>query len=67
MGRILFLSAMAFVAYRYIAKSNKTHEAIGSGEGAADLLTPKAILLPPATTSVTAELRSPAAEPDPLR
>ena len=61
MGRILFLSAMAFVAYKYIATSNKRHDAVGPAPN------PKAIPLPPATTPVLGELRSPAAEPDPIR
>ena len=26
MGRIFFLSAMAFLAYKYIARSNKQHQ-----------------------------------------
>jgi len=66
MGRIFFLSAAAFLAYKYIARSNKRHEAIGSGEGSMEILPAKAIALPLASNLIAAEQRS-AAEPDPMR
>jgi hypothetical protein len=40
MGRILFLSAVAFVAYRYIARSNQRHQQLPSGENTVELLPP---------------------------
>jgi hypothetical protein len=33
MGRILFLSAVALVAYRYIVRSNQRHQSLNSGKG----------------------------------
>ena len=32
MGRIFFLSAMAFLAYKYIARSNKQHQPLDTAE-----------------------------------
>ena len=46
MGRILFLSAVALVAYRYIARSNQRHQAIAAGKGEVEVL-------PPAPTPTT--------------
>ena len=69
MGRILFLSAVAYLAYRYIGRSNAKHGAIASSAGT-DVLPPapaESAALAPAAP-VTAELsapRSSAAEPDP--
>jgi hypothetical protein len=40
MGRILFLSAVAFVAYRYIARSNQRHQQLPSGDSNIELLPP---------------------------
>jgi hypothetical protein len=69
MGRILFLSAMAYLAYRYIAKSNKRHEEIATRLGNAEALPPAerelAALAPAQLPSELAAPRSVAAEPDP--
>ncbi|HYP08286.1 MAG TPA: hypothetical protein VER03_18780 [Bryobacteraceae bacterium] len=81
MGRIIFLTAVAFAAYRYISKSNQRHQAIAPGdnnEGSLEVL-PAA----PATTTpairgsatesaaqhqkLLATSTSKAAEPDPVR
>jgi hypothetical protein len=40
MGRILFLSAVAFLAYRYIARSNKKQEEIVARAGNTEVLPP---------------------------
>lgn len=52
MGRILFLSAVAYLAYRYIGRSNQKHQQIASQNGVE--------VLPPATT--VAALPAPATE-----
>lgn len=52
MGRIVFLSAVAFLAYKYISRSNKRHQALTPGaEGALEILPPT-----PSTAKVTAPL-----------
>jgi hypothetical protein len=38
MGRILFLSAVAFMAYKYIARSNQRHQQLPSGDNTVELL-----------------------------
>jgi hypothetical protein len=45
MGRIFFLSAVALLAYRYIARSNKTHQALNGSK--------KVEVLPPAPSPNT--------------
>jgi hypothetical protein len=69
MGRILFLSAMAYLAYRYIAKSNKRHQEIATQLGNAEVLPPAerepAALAPAQMPAELAAPRSAAAEPDP--
>ena len=69
MGRILFLSAVAYLAYRYIGKSNKAHEAIASSAGNTEVLPAaereSAALVPAAPMEIAVAPRSAAAEPDP--
>ena len=66
MGRILFLSTVAFLAYRYISKSNQRHQSLPAGEkkGALEILPPA-----PTTSSLTSPstpaIRSAATEPVP--
>jgi hypothetical protein len=66
MGRILFLSTVAFLAYRYISKSNQRHQSLPAGEkkGAVELIPPS-----PATASVGSPsmpaVRASATEPVP--
>ena len=57
MGRIIFLTTVAFLAYRYISKSNQRHQSLPAGEknGAVEVLPP--------TTAGTASLSSPAVTP----
>ena len=69
MGRILFLSAVAFMAYRYIGRSNKKHEEIAAKAGGAEMLPPApkqsaALVAAPEVPKLLAR-RSVAAEPDP--
>ena len=67
MGRILFLSAVAYLAYRYIGKSNARHGAIASS-GGTEVLPPapaESAALAPAPVPQLAAPRSAAAEPDP--
>lgn len=40
MGRILFLSAVAFLAYRYIGRSNQRHQPLGAGNKTVEVLPP---------------------------
>ena len=47
MGRILFLSTVAFLAYRYISRSNQRHQSLPSGEKNG------VEILPPAPTTVS--------------
>lgn len=60
MGRIIFLSAMALLAYKYIARSNQRHQPLDSGASRE---------LPPPPTSrepvVAPEIAATAVEPDP--
>jgi hypothetical protein len=67
MGRIIFLSAMALMAYRYIARSNKKHEGIAAAPSAGMLSSvggeSEVALLEEPRIGRT---RSLAAEPDPL-
>jgi hypothetical protein len=53
MGRILFLSTVAFLAYRYISKSNQKHQALPASneKGTIEILPP---------TSASASVRAPA-------
>ena len=53
MGRILFLSAVAYMAYRYIARSNKKHEEIAARVGNTEVL-------PPAPKESAAAITAPA-------
>lgn len=66
MGRILFLSAVAYLAYRYIGRSNAKHGAIASGgtEVLPPARTESAALVPAAAPQLPAPT-SAAAEPDP--
>jgi hypothetical protein len=41
MGRIIFLSAVAFLAFRYISRSNKKHEEIAARVGTTEVLPPE--------------------------
>ena len=59
MGRILFLSAVAFMAYKYIARSNQRHQQSPSGESNVELLPPA-----PALSDVKAAAKLSAVEPD---
>ena len=47
MGRIFFLSAMAFLAYKYIARSNKQHQPLDAADKEVEFLPPA----PPSTTT----------------
>ena len=73
MGRIIFLSAMAFVAFRYISRSNKRHEGIGAGTGGTEVLappvSPKLVVASavPVPAVKSPEKPSVAAEPNPSR
>jgi hypothetical protein len=49
MGRILFLSTVAFLAYRYIARSNQRHQSLPAGEKKGVEILPPV----PATASVS--------------
>jgi|RhiMethySRZTD1v2_1073278.scaffolds.fasta_scaffold5641468_1 hypothetical protein len=60
MGRILFLSAVALVAYRYIARSNQRHQAIAAGKGGVEVLPPV-----PTPTTTGSQTRQIATESDP--
>jgi hypothetical protein len=64
MGRILFLSTVAFLAYRYISKSNQRHQSLPAGEtkGALEILPPTTSSL---TSPSTSAIRSAATEPVP--
>ena len=69
MGRIIFLSAVAYMAYRYIARSNKKHAEIAAKIGTTEVLPPErkesaAILVP---VPQVIEQRSAAVEPLPNR
>ena len=59
MGRILFLSAVAFMAYKYIARSNQRHQQLPSGDNNVELL-PAA----PTLSDVTLASKLAAVEPD---
>jgi hypothetical protein len=69
MGRILFLSAVAFLAFRYINRSNsKVRQISQTGPGTVEILPPAAaerdhatVALPPAKTP---RALSPAVETD---
>ena len=63
MGRIIFLSAVAYLAYRYIARSNKRHQQIAAGIQALPPVPRESAALAPAAPKVL-EQRSVAAEPD---
>jgi hypothetical protein len=69
MGRILFLSAMAYLAYRYIGRSNKKHEEIAANAGNTEVLPaasqPSAALAPAPQTAKLLTKSSAAAEPEP--
>jgi hypothetical protein len=60
MGRILFLSAVALVAYRYIARSNQRHQAIAAGKGGVEVLP-----LAPTPTTTGSQARQIATESHP--
>jgi hypothetical protein len=69
MGRIFFLSAMALLAYRYIAKSNQRHQALDPAKDGVEVLPPAAPPVPSQTPTqpqlVGAASR--AVEPEPRR
>lgn len=69
MGRILFLSAVALLAYKYIARSNQKHQPLDAPDQALKTLPPaqpvKASVIEEAPKLVAAGSR--AAEPDPGR
>jgi hypothetical protein len=71
MGRILFLSAVAYLAYRYIGRSNKKHEEIAAKLGKTEVLAPaskpSAAVTPAAQTPKLLKPASSAVEPDPQR
>lgn len=72
MVRLLFMSAVAFVAYKYIGRSNRKHQsAIMSQPGTLEILPPELVssarvVTAPEQPKQTAT-RSAAAEPDPYR
>jgi hypothetical protein len=41
MGKILFLSAMAFMAYRYITRTNRKAQQITEAQGTVQILPPE--------------------------
>jgi hypothetical protein len=61
MGRILFLSAVALVAYRYIVRSNKQHQALNDGN-TVEVLPPSPAS---ATTTIPALREAVDASPEP--
>ena len=67
MGRILFLSAVAYLAYKYIGRSNKKHQEIAAQLGNTEVLppAPKESATPAVSpaTSLLIEQRSTAVEP----
>ncbi|HYI95052.1 MAG TPA: hypothetical protein VEX68_16020 [Bryobacteraceae bacterium] len=75
MGRILFLSAVALMAYKYIARSNEKHQPLGASNH--DLLSPPASTpaVPAVQATVVERVPEPklvaagsrAVEPDPGR
>jgi hypothetical protein len=68
MGRILFLSAITYLAYRYITRSNrKAQSAITARHGSTELLPPEEGGAVVESAVVTRQLPQPsgAAEPDP--
>ena len=68
MGRILFLSAVAYLAFRYIARSNKKHEEIAARVGNTEVLSPapkESAAASPAPVPQVLEQPSAAAEPHP--
>lgn len=69
MGRILFLSAISYLAYRYITRSNKKAQKELALRHAATLPEPEshAELIDAASAGRLIESRSAAAEPDPRR
>ena len=70
MGRILFLSAMAYLAYRYIGRSNKKHEEIAAKAGSSEVLPPASqpsAALAPAPEPKLLTKSSAAVEPEPQR
>lgn len=63
-GKILFLSAAAFLAYRYIGNSNRKARALNEKRAVQEILPPAA---EEAEVASSARLVSMAAEPDPGR
>lgn len=71
MGRILFLSIAAFLAYKYIGRSNrKSQSEIPQGSGVTEVLPPvpgeHAIIVGGVREPQLTSGRSAAVEPDPL-
>ena len=71
MGRFIFLSAVAYLAYRYIGRSNQKHQEIASKVDGTEVLPPAAkpsaaLVAAPETPKLLTQ-RSAAAEPDPRR
>jgi len=68
MGRILFLSAVAYLAYRYISSSNKKHQEIAARLGKTEVLAAasreSAVVAAPERPK-TIQQHSAAAEPEP--
>jgi hypothetical protein len=72
MGRILFLSAVALLAYKYIARSNQKHQSLDAPDQALDLLPPTTTAVRPSASESRPEPKlvvagSRAVEPDPGR
>jgi hypothetical protein len=68
MGRIVFLSAVAYLAYRYISSSNKKHQEIAAKLGKTEVLTAvskQSAALVPAVERPKVIQHSAAAEPEP--
>jgi hypothetical protein len=59
MGRILFLSAVAFMAYKYIARSNQRHQQLPEGATKVEVLPP-----PTAASDAKSTPKLSAVEPD---
>jgi hypothetical protein len=69
-GRILFLTAAAFMAYRYVAQSNKKARELRERKPLQEILPPAvedSATLVQAKPAAAALVVSPAAEPDPGR
>ena len=63
MGRLIFLSTVAFIAYRYIARSNQQHQQLSPGEKKSTDIIPPAAVNVPLSVPPASSLQSSASEP----